>query len=39
VADIKQIQLDARTKGVTRRPAWADRVSLSDFSVTCGDPR
>ena len=25
VAEIKQIQLDARTKGVTRRPAWADR--------------
>jgi xylulose-5-phosphate/fructose-6-phosphate phosphoketolase len=35
VADIKQIQLDARTKGVTRRPAWPMIVLRTPKGWTC----
>ena len=35
VADIKQIQLDARTKGVTKRPAWPMIVLRTPKGWTC----
>jgi xylulose-5-phosphate/fructose-6-phosphate phosphoketolase len=35
VADIKQIQFDARTKGVTRRPSWPMIVLRSPKGWTC----
>src|SRR5262249_58785532 len=35
VADIKEIQLDARTKGVTRRPAWPMIVLRTPKGWTC----
>jgi xylulose-5-phosphate/fructose-6-phosphate phosphoketolase len=35
VADIKEIQLDARTKGITRRPAWPMIVLRTPKGWTC----
>ena len=35
MADIKQIQLDARTKGVTKRPAWPMIVLRTPKGWTC----
>jgi xylulose-5-phosphate/fructose-6-phosphate phosphoketolase len=35
VADIKRIQLDARTKGVTKRPAWPMIVLRTPKGWTC----
>jgi acetate kinase len=35
VADIKQIQLDARTKGITKRPAWPMIVLRTPKGWTC----
>jgi xylulose-5-phosphate/fructose-6-phosphate phosphoketolase len=35
VADIKRIQLDARTKGVTKRPAWPMVVLRTPKGWTC----
>ena len=35
VADIKQIQLDARTKGVSKRPAWPMIVLRTPKGWTC----